>query len=193
MLVTSTAGKQCIVWNLASSSFPCTFSLFVTCSESGLSPRPSYLFPHPVWELEMSREASCQPEVVVNKWTEGMLSLTFPHIACACDVPLNHWVSLGHAELQATSSPWKAGTGYTCFGLWLQFLFLFRRASCSFLGCPPRMCLPHCWPWSRVHAVVSQHPGLPIVPVQRPVNSPAFFCSIAVSEGHISYLRLMEV
>lgn len=78
-------------------------------------------------------------------------NLSTHHIAC--DVPVNHWVSPGRAQLQATSSPWKAGTGYTCFGLWLQFLPLFGKTSCSFLGCPLRMCLPHSWPWSGVHAV----------------------------------------
>lgn len=153
MLVTSTAESQCIVWNLANSSFPCTFSLFATCSESGLSPRQPYLFPHPVWELETSREASCQPKVV-NKRIERIFSLTFPLITCACDVPVNHWVSLGHAQLQAISSPWKAGTGYTCF---CCGFCSFWRTLCSFLGCPLRMCLPHSLPWSGVHAV--RYPG----------------------------------
>lgn len=147
MLVTSTAKRQCTVWNLANSFFLCTFSLFVTCSESGLSLRQPYLFPHPVWELERSREASHEP-MVVNKGPEGMLSLTSPLVICACDVAVNHWVSLGHAQLQATSSPWKRATGYTCFGLWLQFLILFWRAWCSFLGSPLITCLPHSWPWS---------------------------------------------
>lgn len=72
----------------------------------------------------MGRDASHQLKVVLNEQTEGMLSLTFPLTTRACDVPVNHWVSLGHAQLQATSCSWKAGAGYTCFGLWLQFLFL---------------------------------------------------------------------